>query len=249
MTVTQNAYSLGSDGALLRRGRLRLCPRQSSPFALMRAVGRLFHLMMAQTKMRQAQTAPAGDAAMQREFMQRFQDIILPHIDAAYNFARFLSRDADAAQDIVQEAFLRAYRNFETYRGGDPRAWLFAIVRNCCHVWRQQDRRKARFEWPFADDGGADADDGGEYQIAADEDSPETAMIRRNEQQRVRAVIGGLPEAMREILILRELEDLSYRQIAEIIDAPIGTVMSRLARARREFGDVWDACSKSETAR
>ncbi|MGO8279756.1 sigma factor, partial [Rhizobium ruizarguesonis] len=75
------------------------------------------------------------------ECMQRFQDMSVPHLDAAYNCARFRSRDADAAQDIVQEAFLRAYRNFDTSRGGDPRAWLCAIVRNCCQGWRQQDRR------------------------------------------------------------------------------------------------------------
>jgi RNA polymerase sigma-70 factor (ECF subfamily) len=100
----------------------------------------------------------------------------------------------------------------------------------------------------MGNDGYADPDEGGEYQIASEEDSPETATIRRSEQQRVRAVISSLPEAMREILVLRELEDLSYRQIAEIIDAPIGTVMSRLARARRDFGDAWDACNKSETA-
>ncbi len=245
MTDAQIAYSLGSNDALPRLVWRPAYTRPSSLALLISAAGRLFHLM-SPAKMRGAQAASTVDATVQHEFMQRFQHIIVPHMDAAYNFARFLSRDADAAQDIVQEALLRAYRNFGAYRGGDPRAWLFAIVRNCCHVWRQQDRRKARFERHLTAD--ADPDDSGEYQIASDEDSPETETIRRSEQQRVRAVITGLPEAMREILVLRELEDLSYRQIAEIIDAPIGTVMSRLARARQEFGEAWGACDKSETA-
>lgn len=248
MTNAQITYPFGSNGWLLlgrQPSKTRIRP---SPLAvLLGGAVRLFHLMVSE-KSSSDRVASAADAIVQHEFMQRFQDMIVPHLDAAYNFARFLSRDADAAQDIVQEAFLRAYRNFETYRGGDPRAWLFAIIRNCCHVWRQQDRRKARFEQPLGNDGYPDPDEGGEYQIASEEDSPETATIRRSEQQRVRAVISRLPEAMREILVLRELEDLSYRQIAEIIDAPIGTVMSRLARARREFGEAWDACGKSETA-
>ncbi|RUM23561.1 sigma-70 family RNA polymerase sigma factor [Rhizobium vallis] len=248
MTNAQIAYPVGSNDWLLpARLRSQVRNRPSLLTVLLGSAARLFHLMVSE-KTNSDRVAPAADATAQHEFMQRFQHMIVPHLDAAYNFARFLSRDADAAQDIVQEAFLRAYRNFETYRGGDPRAWLFAIVRNCCHAWRQQDRRKARFERHLDNDGDADLDEGEEYQIASEEDSPETATIRRSEQQRVRSVISQLPEAMREILVLRELEDLSYRQIAEIIDAPIGTVMSRLARARREFGEAWDACSKGETA-
>ncbi len=220
--------------------------RPSFPKRLFEGALQLFHLMAA-AKVGSQQ--PAVGAVAQSELTQRFHDLIVPHLDAAYNFARFLSRDADASQDIVQEAFLRAYRSFDTYQGGDPRAWLFAIVRNCCHVWRQTDRRKARFEQHMSDAGGSDPDDAGQYEIASEEDTPEKATIRRSEQERVRAVIGGLPEPMREILVLRELEDLSYREIAEIIDAPIGTVMSRLARARREFGEAWGACSKSEAPR
>jgi len=243
MTDAQTAYSSESDDVLgwlaLRRSQTRL-----SPFAVLhKAAMQLFHLM-APARVGAEQDASNAEASAQHELMQRFQQTILPHLDAAYNFARFLSRDADAAQDIVQEAFLRAYRSFGGYRGGDPRSWLFAIVRNCCHAWRQQDRRKARFERQLSDGGGADADDIGENEIASEEDTPETATIRRSEQQRVRDVINGLPEAMREVLVLRELEDLSYRQIAEVIDAPVGTVMSRLARARREFGEAWDECDK-----
>ncbi|EJJ29903.1 RNA polymerase sigma factor, sigma-70 family [Rhizobium sp. CF142] len=249
MTNAQITYPVGSNDwmqlLVWQASRARIRP---SPLAVFLASAtRLFHLMVSEKSGGERITSTAATAA-QHEFMQRFQDMIIPHLDAAYNFARFLSRDAEAAQDIVQEAFLRAYRNFETYRGGDPRSWLFAIVRNCCHVWRQQDRRKAHFEWHLDDTGGGDPDEDEGYQVASEEDSPETALIRQSEQQRVRAVISKLPETMREILVLRELEDLSYRQIAEIIDAPIGTVMSRLARARREFGEAWDACDRSEAA-
>ena len=247
MTNAQITYPVGSiDWSFLLGGQAPRAHVRPSPLQVLFAgVTRLFHLMAAE-KSGSERIAAKIDAATQHEFMHRFQDVIIPHLDAAYNFARFLSRDAEAAQDIVQEAFLRAYRNFETYRGGDPRSWLFAIVRNCCHVWRQQDRRKARFERHLDETGGADPDEDEGYQVASEEDSPETAMIRQTEQQRVRDVISKLPETMREIIVLRELEDLSYRQIAEIIDAPIGTVMSRLARARREFADIWDACNKSE---
>jgi RNA polymerase sigma-70 factor (ECF subfamily) len=183
------------------------------------------------------------------ETRQRFQQTIVPCLDAAYNFARYLSHDADAAQDIVQEAFLRAYRNFDGYRGGDPRAWIFAIVRNCYYVWQQDVRRKARFELPIVEDQGRQIEETPvpAQNVASDEDTPETSVIRRNEAERVRKVIGELPEAMREVLVLRELEDLSYRQIADIIDAPIGTVMSRLARARNEFGEAWQRLNGGAT--
>ncbi|WP_184703225.1 sigma-70 family RNA polymerase sigma factor [Rhizobium lusitanum] len=172
------------------------------------------------------------------ETMRRFQRTIIPHLDAAYNFARFLSRDADAAQDIVQEAYLRAYRGFGGFRDGDARAWTFTIVRNCYHAWLQEGRRKTRYEQPMTDE--RDRDEGSPSpDPASEEDTPEAAFIRKSETQRVRAVINMLPDAMREVLVLRELEDLSYKEIADIIDAPIGTVMSRLARARRDFGEAW----------
>ncbi|WP_081670444.1 sigma-70 family RNA polymerase sigma factor [Rhizobium leucaenae] len=185
-----------------------------------------------------------------RDLMLRFQNTIVPHLDAAYNFARFLSRDADAAQDIVQEAFLRAYRNFEGYRGGEPRAWMFAIVRNCYYVWLSEGRRKARFEAPMTANDAKDEDQpySGAHDVASEEDTPEAALIRKSESQRVRQVINSLADLSREVLVLRELESLSYRQIADITDVPIGTVMSRLARARREFCEAWQAGEKGGAA-
>jgi RNA polymerase sigma factor (sigma-70 family) len=171
------------------------------------------------------------------ETLARFQRDIVPQLDAAYNFARFLSRDADAAQDIVQEAFLRAYRGFDGYQGGDARAWIFAIVRNCYHNWLLDRRRKAALEVDVH--GRDDADENAIDKVASDEDSPETTLLRRAESGAVRLVLNRLPRPLREILVLRELEGLSYRQIADIAALPIGTVMSRLARARTRFESAW----------
>ncbi|MDL2400736.1 sigma-70 family RNA polymerase sigma factor [Rhizobium mayense] len=185
-----------------------------------------------------------------RDLMLRFQNTVVPHLDAAYNFARFLSRDADAAQDIVQEAFLRAYRNFDGYRGGEPRAWMFAIVRNCYYVWLSEGRRKARYETAMMASEAKDDDQpyADAHDVASEEDSPEAALIRKTESLRVRQVVNSLPDLSREVLVLRELENLSYRQIADITDVPIGTVMSRLARARREFGEAWQLGEKGGVA-
>jgi RNA polymerase sigma factor (sigma-70 family) len=166
----------------------------------------------------------------------RFNQNIVPQLDAAYNFARFLSRNADAAEDIVQEAFLRAYRSFAGYRGGDARAWIFTIVRNCYHNWLMDRRRKSRLEVDHHGEG-----DSEELilNISSDEDTPEAMLVRKAESQTVRLVLNTMPRPLREILVLRELEELSYRQISDITDLPIGTVMSRLARARRAFRDAW----------
>jgi RNA polymerase sigma factor (sigma-70 family) len=190
---------------------------------------------MAQASVRDA------SVSMPKEVLQRFQATILPHLDSAYNFARFPCRDADAAGDIVQEAFLRAFRSFETYRGGDARAWVFAIVRNCHRARWANDRERSHFEQPLAISEDENGPGQQAYRIASETETPEATVIRQSEAVHVHQVIANLSEPMREILVLRELEDLSYRQIAEIIDAPIGTVMSRLARARSEFADAWQA--------
>jgi RNA polymerase sigma factor (sigma-70 family) len=173
----------------------------------------------------------------------RFKQNIVPQLDAAYNFARFLSRDVDAAQDIVQEAFLRAYRSFAGYRGGDARAWIFAIVRNCYHSRLMDRRRKSRLE---VDPKGNGDSEEVILNISSDEDTPEAMLVRKAESQTVRFILNMMPRALREILVLRELEELSYRQIAEITALPIGTVMSRLARARKAFGDAW-GCEEKNT--
>jgi RNA polymerase sigma-70 factor (ECF subfamily) len=175
---------------------------------------------------------PGADATL-----TRFKQNVVPQLDAAYNFARFLTRDADAAQDIVQEAFLRAYRSFAGYRGGDARAWIFTIVRNCYHSWLTDRRRKLRVEVDYDGESGSDELTS---TIASDEDTPEAALVRKAEARTVHLVLNAMPRPFREILVLREIEELSYHQISEITALPIGTVMSRLARARKAFGDAWN---------
>ena len=147
---------------------------------------------------------------------ERFRRMVLPHLDGAYSFARFLCRDAVMAEDVVQEAFLKAYRGFGGFRGEDARAWLYAIVRNCV----------------FSTARPAAVADIAEHELVDADDTPEEAVVRRSEIETVRAAIAALPEPFRETLVLRELEELSYREVAAVTGAPIGTVMSRLARAR-----------------
>ncbi len=165
---------------------------------------------------------------------QGFEDLFLPYLDAAYSLARFLARDPSAADDIVQEAFLRAFRSFGTYRGGDARSWLLAIVRNCSFDWSKS-RRRTVSENP----GGESLErwiPNPEELGDCTQDGPETAVLRQSEIQEVRAMIRRLPEPFRETLVMRELQELSYKQIAEVTGVPVGTVMSRLARARQMLG-------------
>ncbi|MBA3897189.1 MAG: sigma-70 family RNA polymerase sigma factor [Sphingomonadaceae bacterium] len=164
----------------------------------------------------------------------RFRDIILPHMDAAYNFARFLARDPVAAEDIVQEAFLRAFRGFHAFRGEAPKAWLLAIVRNCFLNWVKTDRTPRDMREAMEDV----AFDCPAPPHAIDHDNPEAILLRRHDVETVRTTIENLPEPFREALVLRELEELSYQEIALLTDAPIGTVMSRLSRARQMLGQL-----------
>ncbi|HEY3784935.1 MAG TPA: sigma-70 family RNA polymerase sigma factor [Steroidobacteraceae bacterium] len=157
---------------------------------------------------------------------QHFEDIFLPLLDAAYSLARLIARDAAAADDIVQESYLRAFRSFDSYRGGDARSWLLAIVRNCSYDWSKSRRRGA--EDPQADP---------EELADAGQHGPEDSAVRSSEIEQVRRLIRRLPEPFQQTLILRELEELSYREIAQVMGAPVGTVMSRLARARQMLAE------------
>lgn len=146
--------------------------------------------------------------------------MILPHMDAAYSYARYLSRDPGRAEDIVQEAFLRAFRSFDTWRGDSSRSWLFAIVRNCFLAIAGEP------QWQSLD--GAEA-----AMAAVEHRHPETIVADASEAAVLRQTIADLPPPFRETLVLRELEELSYKEIASLTNVPIGTVMSRLARARQ----------------
>jgi RNA polymerase sigma-70 factor (ECF subfamily) len=158
----------------------------------------------------------------------RFRELIGPHIDAAYSLARFLARDATAAEDIAQEALLKAYRNLGSLRG-PSKPWLLAIVRNAYFDWRRAGQGPT-LTGPAAEVAYAQTPD-------PDQESAETQLIRQGDVAALRSAIEDVPEPFREALILRELEELSYREIADITGAPIGTVMSRLARARRMLGE------------
>lgn len=162
---------------------------------------------------------------------KRFREIMLPHLDAAYNLARYLSNDPAVAEDIVQDAFLRAYNAFHTYRDGPARAWLFAILRNC---WRDRVSDQSRRDRVVVPEVALTEGQAAELANRADVETPgpEASLARAREIDMVRGVIADLPEPFREAIVLRELEELSYREIAALTGVPIGTVMSRLARAR-----------------
>jgi RNA polymerase sigma-70 factor (ECF subfamily) len=162
---------------------------------------------------------------MNDDSRRRFDAQVLPHLDAAYNLARWLVRDSHDAQDVVQDAMVRALRHFAGLRGADARPWLLAIVRNAAWAWLRQRRPADTTEL---------TDDMLETILSRQgpDLNPETLAMRRGERQALDAAITGLPLVFREVLILRELEDLAYREIAQVLDVPMGTVMSRLARAR-----------------
>ena len=173
---------------------------------------------------------------------RRFEAVALPHLDTAYNLARWLLRNEHSAQDAVQEAYLRAFRFFDGFRGGDARPWLMSIVRNTCFTWLRDHGRGPELV-EFDEEGGRDAY---EPTIGRMDDNPESLLLRKLESRQVNAAIEQLPPVFREALILRELEELSYEEIAEISGVPIGTVMSRLSRARRMLRAALTAAGKEE---
>ncbi len=153
-----------------------------------------------------------------------FERLVLPLLPSAYNVARWLTRNDHDADDVVQEAFLRAYRFFPSFRGADPRPWLLAIVRNTCWTWLRANRSRE-----------ATADLDGVDEPVETAASAEEDLLRRADGARLTRALEELPAEFREVVVLRELEDLSYREIADVAGIPVGTVMSRLARARRRL--------------
>jgi RNA polymerase sigma factor (sigma-70 family) len=159
----------------------------------------------------------------------RLETVVLPHLNAAYNLACWLVRDRTEAQDVVQDALLRAVRYFPSFRGDNPRAWLLQIVRNVAHG-RLAKRGSAPSDFGF----GRDEDPGDQAMEVRDPaDDPEAALSRRQDWQRLQSVLAALPAELVECLVLKELEDMSYKEIAVVTGVPIGTVMSRLWRARQ----------------
>jgi RNA polymerase sigma factor (sigma-70 family) len=150
------------------------------------------------------------------------------HVDAAYNLARWLARNERDAEDVAQEACLRAFKFFGSFRGGNARAWLLAIVRNTYYTWLDKNREQA-LNMEFTDDTVAAVD----YELATAGDSVERLLHEEDTRRLVHRALETIPVEFREVIVLRELEDLSYREIAEVAGVPIGTVMSRLSRARK----------------
>jgi RNA polymerase sigma-70 factor (ECF subfamily) len=166
--------------------------------------------------------------------VERFRAVVLPHLDAAYGFARWLARDPLAAQDIAQEAMLRALRYFHAFRGEQAKPWLLRIVRN---AWTDHRARQRPQDRPLdeAEDRPADTPD------------PEQASLAGDRRRRIAAALAALPLEMREVVVLREIDGLAYKEIAAVLDLPIGTVMSRLARARdRLAADLADRLGRRD---
>jgi len=156
------------------------------------------------------------------------EEVLLPHLDAAYNLARWLTRDPRDAEDVVQEAYLRAIKHFKTLKGENARPWLLRIVRNTYYTWIQRNRLK---------DAMAPLDEEEDIHIS-DAPDPEMLLLRESDRQIVRRALRKLPTEFLEVIVLREFEELSYQQIADLVQIPLGTVMSRLARARKRLAQL-----------
>jgi RNA polymerase sigma factor (sigma-70 family) len=160
---------------------------------------------------------------MSLEPVYGFETQLVPHMAAAYNLARWLTRNDHDAEDVVQEAYLRAFRFWDSFRGADPRAWLLTIVRNTCFTWLQQNRK------PTIELSDAMPD------LTTASTNPEALLLANVDAGRLRQAVEELPVEFREAIVLRELEGFSYKEISAITSVPIGTVMSRLARARNRL--------------
>lgn len=165
-----------------------------------------------------------------------FEQAVLPHLGAAFNLARWLTGNDHDAEDVVQESYLRALRFFSGFRGGNSRPWLLAIVRNTCYTWLRRNRM---------DDSTAELDEDMPAMDSASS-NPEAVLLSAARRDLVQRALEDLPAALREIVILREMEGMSYKEIAEVTAVPIGTVMSRLARARARLQQLLAGANSAE---
>ena len=177
-----------------------------------------------------------GEGNGERDRARRFRDAALPYLDDVYSLARYLMRNPADAEDAAQECYVRALRHFDSYRGPDMKPWLLTILRNVCNAEFAR-RRKQETSTDFS-----------EHETATEElpiwqeptSSPETTMVRRQDDDTIRRLVAALPQPFREAIVLREINDLSYQEIAEVAGVPVGTVMSRLARARSMLRAAWN---------
>ena len=161
-----------------------------------------------------------------------YEEALLPHLDAAYNLARWLTRDEQDAEDVVQEAYLRAFKHFGAFKGGDARPWVLAIVRNTFYTWIQRNRIPEVV---------TTFDEEQDTHIS-DAPDPEMLLLKESDKQILRCALRKLPSEFLEVIVLREFEELSYKQIADVVQVPMGTVMSRLARARKRLAELVSQC-------
>jgi RNA polymerase sigma-70 factor (ECF subfamily) len=183
----------------------------------------------------------AGDAHDDHDRARRFRDAALPYLDDIFTLARYLMRNAVDAEDAAQECYLRALRHFDSYRGPAMKPWLLAILRNVCNA---EFARRGKQEVPA---------DYSEEKSTAEEPpmwqepqpSPEAVLLRQHDGDTIRQLVAALPQPFREAIVLREVNDLSYHEIAEVSGVPVGTVMSRLARARSMLRSAWNAAEGS----
>ena len=166
----------------------------------------------------------------QRGKLKVFEEVILPHLNAAYNLARWLTRNEQDAQDVVQESYLRAFRFFDGYRGGDGKSWLLEVVRNTCFTLQRREKKNVSVVFDEAT-----------HTPSVNPPNAEESLVEADKRTFLQNCIEGLPEAFREVLVMRELEEMSYRQIADVAGLPPGTVMSRLSRARKRL----EECAKA----
>ena len=174
-----------------------------------------------------------GDADRAR----RFREAALPHLDDVFTLARYLMRDAVDAEDAVQECYLRALRHFDSYHGPAMKPWLLAILRNVCNAeFARRSKQPAPAESAESDPKEDETPVWQEPQA-----SPEAVLLRQHDDQTIRRLVAALPQPFREAIVLREVNDLSYGEIADVAGVPVGTVMSRLARARTMLRAAWNA--------
>ena len=171
--------------------------------------------------------------------VQNFEEAVLPHLRAAFNLASWLTRDDADAEDVVQEAYLRAFKHFGSFHGGDARPWLLTIVRNTCYTWMRQNR---------APELQSDFDEA--LKVATEDHlNPEALLVKEAGSELLRQALESLPAEFREVIVLREFEELSYKQIAKVASIPVGTVMSRLARARKGLQKMLKNCETPEVVK
>jgi RNA polymerase sigma-70 factor, ECF subfamily len=183
---------------------------------------------------------------VQDDRRRRFELLALPHLDAAYNLARWLAGNAADAEDVLQDAYLRAFRYFDAFRGPDIRVWLLSIVRNTFLSWVKENRSSRLVFVP--DERGGEAADPAETMWGEAPRDPESLMLRSADTGTLNRLIEDLPTEYREVLLLREVEEMPYRDIAAVVGVPIGTVMSRLARSRALLRRNWHAQAAKEAS-